>query len=156
MRRNLFLALSFMMLMAQAQPTGNILLGRWKVIKTTSADISIPLSKEEGKQGLGVIVTFKTDKIEVLKNEYIDGCDGPKYKIKTVNALRYYDNDKTILKRLSISTKFVKIVSTDCGLPCDEILVINDNLISIGIDGYWYFLSRVTNTGSASNLASPK
>jgi len=139
------MVLSFMMLMSQAQTTGNSLFGRWKVIKTTSADIGIPLSKEEGKQGLGVIVTFKSNKIEVLKNEYIDGCDSPKYKIKTVNALKYYDNDKTILKRLSISTKYVKIVSTGCGLPCDEILVINDNLISIGIDGYWYFLSKVMN-----------
>jgi len=156
MRNFLVIALSFIALMTQAQTTGNILLGGWKVIKTTSADFNIPLSKEENKQGLGVIVTFKTDKIEVSKNKYIDGCNSPKYKIKTVNALKYYDNDKRIVKTLGISTKYVKIINTGCGLPCDEILVINDNLIHIGIDGYWYFLSRIINTSNASNLTAPK
>jgi len=156
MKSKLIAVLLFIGIITQAQTTGNILFGSWKVVKTASADLNIPLSKEELKQAFGVIVTFKQDRIEVSKNKFIDGCNAPKYKIKTVDALKYYDNDRAYLKMLGVSTKYVKVIGTGCGLPCDAILIINNNLISIGMDGYCYFLSRIINTGNASNLTSPK
>ena len=156
MKSKLIAVLLFIGIITQAQTTGNILFGSWKVIRTASTDLNIPLTKEELKQAFGVIVTFKLDRIEVSRNKFIDGCNNPKYKIKTVNALKYYDNDRAYLKMLGVSTKFVKVVDTGCGLPCDAILIINNNLISIGMDGYCYFLSRVINNAYPSNLSSSK
>ena len=156
MKSKLIAVLLFIGIITQAQTTGNVLFGSWKVIRTASTDLNIPLTKEELKQAFGVIVTFKQDRIEVSKNKFIDGCNAPKYKIKTVDALKYYDNDRGYLKMLGISTKSVKVIDTGCGLPCDAILIINNNLISIGMDGYRYFLRRVIDNGNSSNLSSSK
>lgn len=99
-------------------------------MKIASAYLNIPLSKKESKQEVGTIVTFKIDRIYVTKNDAgIDGCDNPKYKMRTVNALKYYDNDEGLVKTLGISTKYVKVVETGCGLPCDYILIVRNDLL---------------------------
>ena len=151
-RKVFIIALLLIALIVQAQKKSSILLGNWTVIKTTSADLSIPLTKEESRHGLGIIVIFKLDKIIVHNNDCFNGCDRiPKYKSRSVNALKYYNNDVNYIKMLGCSTGKIHLVNTGCGLPYEEINIINKNLIVMSIDGYCYFLKRIVS--NASNLA---
>ena len=131
-------------LIVNGQKRNNILLGSWKIVKTISADLNYTLTKAESMQFLGVIIIFKEDQIIAPKNNtFFGGCMHPNYKFKVVNALKYYDNDRKYLKLIGCTTTNIRMVNTTCGLPFDEICIINDNQIIFGVDSYLYFLKKI-------------
>jgi len=131
-------------LIVKGQKRNNILLGSWKIVKTISADLNYTLTKAESMQFVGVIIIFKEDQIIAPKNNtFFGGCMHPNYKFKVVNALKYYDNDRKYLKLIGCTTTNIRMVNTTCGLPFDEICIINDNQIIFGVDSYLYFLKKI-------------
>jgi len=130
-------------LIVNGQKRKNILLGKWKIDKTISADLNHYLTKAESKQFVGVTIIFKENQIIAPQNNtFFGGCMHPNYKFKVVNALKYYDNDRKYLKLIGCTTTNIQMVNTTCGLPFDEICIINDNQILFGVDGYLYFLKK--------------
>ena len=122
----------------------NILLGKWVIIKTISADPDYNLNNEENKQFLGDTIVFKNDRIIAPKNKtFYGGCTSPNYKFKIVNALKYYDNDREYLKLIGCNTTNIEVVETTCGLPFTNIHIIDKSYIDIGVDSYIYFLKKI-------------
>jgi len=140
----IFIMLLIISLTANAQKTSNILLGRWLIIKTISTNPNYRLNKKESKQFVGDTITFLSNRIIAPRNKtFYGGCNSPIYKFKTVNALKYYDNDRAYLKLIECKTTNIEIIETSCGLPFASIRVIGKNDIDIGVDSYRYFLRKI-------------
>ena len=111
MQKFILLVSVFVLSITQLHAAKNPLLGSWKVIKAKSAYVDATLSETECKQANGVIVTFLPDKIVVQKNNFFSGTDPnekPHYRLKTVNALKYF-HTKKLMKRFECSTSNVQI-----------------------------------------------
>jgi len=143
--RKLFLFV-FILFVFQISANENPLLGTWRVYKTKSAYVEVKYSKKECLQAYGVLVTFRQDKIIVQKNKYFSGSmpnHKPIYKIRNVNALKYF-KDKRIIRMLECSTTGnVIVMDTGIGVPFEEIVFANDSIISIASDENTYFLKRL-------------
>jgi hypothetical protein len=128
---------------AQSQKKIDFLLGKWQICRTISADPSIPITQKESSECLDQIVIFLPDQIIGPKSPCIyEGCTNVTYKFKRVNALKYFNNDKKFLKTIGYHKNWIDVVETSCGVPFSNIRIYNHNLISMGADGYIYFLRR--------------
>ncbi|MBF4471511.1 hypothetical protein [Flavobacterium sp. HJJ] len=130
------------------------LLGEWKLKKRLLQDEKTPLSQKESLECAGNITTFKINSFISPKDKCFGGyaCSSPNYKIQKVNAYEYFENDSAFLELLGITKKYIEVITSDCGVPFNSIIILDKNNICYGMDGYEYFLEKVLVTSKLKKV----
>lgn len=115
------------------------LYGEWTVSKFMKAG-QTDLTDEKIKSLIGKKATFS--KFEAKLNN--DSCKRPNYKIKVVDAEKYFlSNFKIKASELGISEKQVKVITISSRNSFyDEYIQISDNYILKNYEGVFFFLKR--------------